>query len=139
MSIDNFVSRMENDQTVQGITNSTRTRPLFISKLETSLRERQFVVQSKRTIEELRTFIWENGKAQAQGGYNDDLVLALSFGLYVRDTALVYHQNGMDMTKATLNSLSISSTSMNNQSYLPTNPWEMKDGYGNNHDLNWLL
>ena len=139
MSIDNFVSRMENDQTVPGITNSTRTRPLFISKLETSLRERQFVVQSKRTIEELRTFIWENGKAQSQGGYNDDLVLALSFGLYVRDTALIYHQNGMDMTKATLNSLSISSTSINNRSYLPTNPWEMRDGYGNNHDLNWLL
>jgi hypothetical protein len=45
----------------------------------------------------------------------------------------------MDMTKATLNSLSISSTGINNRSYLPTNPWEMKDGYGNNHDLNWLL
>ncbi len=139
MSIDNFVARMENDQTVPGITNSSRTRPLFISKLESTLRDRQFVLQSKRSIEELRTFIWENGKAQAQNGYNDDLTMALSFGLYIRDTALVYHQNGLDLTKAALSSLSISSTSAVNSPYMGQNPWEMKDGFGNAHDLNWLL
>ncbi len=140
MSVDAFVNRMENDQTVQGITNSTRTRPLFISKLETALRERQFVIQSKRLIEELRTFIWEHGKAQAQGGYNDDLVMALSFGLYVRDTALIYHQNGMDMTKATLNSFSIStSNDFRMTATYGVDPWKMKDGHGETHDLNWLL
>ncbi len=139
MSIDNFVHKMENDQTVPGLTNSSRTRPLFISKLESSLREKSFIFQSKRMLEELRTFIWENGKAQAQSGYNDDLTMALSFGLYVRDTALVYHQNGIEMAKATLNGINISQTNISSGTYTSDNPWQMKDDFGNTYDLNWLM
>jgi hypothetical protein len=90
-------------------------------------------------LEELRTFIWENGKAQAQGGYNDDLTMALSFGLYIRDTALVYHQNGLDITKAALNNINIASSGISSGTYMNDNPWQMKDGYGNTHDLNWLM
>jgi hypothetical protein len=139
MSIDNFVYKMENDQTVPGLTNSSKTRPLFISKLESSLRDKQFVFHSKRQLEELRTFIWEHGKAQAQNGYNDDLTMALSFGLYIRDTALVYHQNGMDMTRATLSNINIASSGISSGTYMEQNPWQMKDGHGNTHDLNWLM
>ena len=139
LSIDNFISKIENDQTVPGITNSSKTRPLFISKLESTLREKQFVVQSKRSLEELRTFIWENGKAQAQNGYNDDLVMALSFGLYIRDTALVYHQNGLDLAKAALNGINISNSGISSGTYIDNNPYQMKDGFGNTYDLNWLL
>jgi hypothetical protein len=139
MSIDNFVYKMENDQTIPGITNKSTTRPLFISKLESSLRGKEFIFHSKRMLEELRTFIWHHGKAQAQSGYNDDLVMALSFGLYIRDTALVYHQNGTDMTRATLSNINIASSGISAGSYMENNPWQMKDGYGNTHDLNWLM
>ena len=139
MSIDNFVYKMEKDQTIPGITNKQTTRPLFISKLESSLRGKEFIFHSKRTLEELRTFIWHHGKAQAQGGYNDDLVMALSFGLYIRDTALVYHQNGMDMTRATLSNINIASSGISSGTYMEQNPWQMKDGHGNTHDLNWLM
>jgi hypothetical protein len=139
MSIDNFVYKMENDQTVPGLTNSSRTRPLFISKLESSLREKTFIFHSKRMLEELRTFIWEHGKAQAQSGYNDDLTMALSFGLYIRDTALVYHQNGTDMTRATLSNISIASSGISSGTYIDQNPWQMQDGHGNTYDLNWLM
>jgi hypothetical protein len=139
MSIDNFVYKMENDQTIPGITNKSTTRPLFISKLESSLRGKEFIFHSKRTLEELRTFIWHHGKAQSQSGYNDDLVMALSFGLYVRDTALVYHQNGTDMTRATLNNINIASSGISSGTYRENNPWQMKDVHGNTHDLNWLM
>jgi hypothetical protein len=139
MSIDNFVYKMEKDQTIPGITNKQTTRPLFISKLESSLRGKEFIFHSKRMLEELRTFIWHHGKAQAQGGYNDDLVMALSFGLYIRDTALVYHQNGMDMTRATLSNINIASSGISSGTYMEQNPWQMKDGHGNTHDLNWLM
>ena len=139
MSIDNFVYKMEKDQTIPGITNKQTTRPLFISKLESSLRGKEFIFYSKRMLEELRTFIWHHGKAQAQGGYNDDLVMALSFGLYIRDTALVYHQNGMDMTRATLSNINIASSGISSGTYMEQNPWQMKDGHGNTHDLNWLM
>jgi len=139
MSIDNFVYKMENDQTIPGITNKSTTRPLFISKLESSLRSKEFIFRSKRTLEELRTFIWHHGKAQSQSGYNDDLVMALSFGLYVRDTALVYHQNGIDMTRATLNNINVASSGISSGTYMEQNPWQMKDGHGNTYDLNWLM
>ena len=53
-------------------------------------------------MEELRTFIWKNGRAEAQTGYNDDLIMSLATACYVRDTALKYAQQGIDITKATL-------------------------------------
>jgi hypothetical protein len=139
MSIDNFVYKMEKDQTIPGITNKQTTRPLFISKLESSLRGKEFIFHSKRMLEELRTFIWHHGKAQAQSGYNDDLVMALSFGLYIRDTALVYHQNGTDMTRATLNNINVASSGISSGTYRENNPWQMKDVHVNTHDLNWLM
>jgi hypothetical protein len=36
----------------------------------------------------MKTFIWKYGRAEAQQGYNDDLVMSFGMGLYVRDTAL---------------------------------------------------
>ena len=56
------------------------------------------IIRSVRTIEELRVFVWENGKAQASSGYNDDLVMALGIGLWVRDTALKLYQEGINLT-----------------------------------------
>ena len=46
------------------------------------------IIKSTRLVEELFTFIYHNQKAQALEGYNDDLVMSLSIGLWVRDTAL---------------------------------------------------
>jgi hypothetical protein len=35
-------------------------------------------------------------------GYNDDLVMSLGIGLWVRDTALKLRQEGIDLTKNTI-------------------------------------
>ena len=53
-------------------------------------------------MEELEVFIWNGSKAEAMAGYNDDLVMALSIGLWVRDTALKLRQRGIDITKMQL-------------------------------------
>ena len=63
-----------------GFSTTISTRPVIISKLELYFREKSVVVHSIRLINELKTFIWENGKAQAAENYNDDLVMAL--GIY---------------------------------------------------------
>jgi hypothetical protein len=139
LSIDNFISKYENNQMVPGLTNSLKTRPLFISKLESVLRGREFIFQSKRLLEELKTFIWDNGKAQSQNGYNDDLCLALSFGLYIRDTALVYHQNNADLTMAVLNNIKMSNPVITSNKNIAQDPWSMQDSFGNQHSLKWLL
>jgi hypothetical protein len=94
-------------------------------------------------LEELRVFIWMHGKAQAQTGYNDDLVMALGIGLFTRDTGVKFRQQGMDLTRASLGG--ISSTAGNysgaGMSKLPNgaaNPYQMEAQHGV-EDLTWLL
>ena len=140
---DNFLSRNENNL-VPGFTNSTKTRPLVVSKLEAYMRERGCIIQSRRLLEELRTFIWKNGKAQATDGYNDDLVMAFGFGLFLRDTALRFNQSAMDLTRASLGGIGkvsyISGPSISTpHSPINENPWQMDTGMGGVEDISWLV
>ena len=63
----------------------------------------------------MKTFIWKYGRAEAQQGYNDDLVMSFGIGLYVRDTALKFRQHGLDVTKAALGSFHKSTTSISRE------------------------
>ena len=87
---------------VPGVSTTSRTRPLMISALEMYMREGTPIIKSKRLIQELFVFVWLNGKAQAQVGYNDDLVMAYSIGLWLRDTSLKLRQHGIELNKRAL-------------------------------------
>jgi hypothetical protein len=127
---------------VPGFTTSMKTRPLVISKMVSYLHEKSVTVRSKRLLEELRTFVWKNGKAQALSGYNDDLTMAFGIGVFLRDTALHFRQQGVDMARAALGSVHstnyqapniyTSNTSMKN-------PYEMENPHGGKEDISWLL
>ena len=80
--------RADERQMVAGFSTTSKTRPLIVSKLDEYFREKAVTVRSNRLIDELFTFIFMNGRAEAMKGYNDDLVMAFSIGLWVRDTAL---------------------------------------------------
>jgi len=144
ITMDNFLSRNDNNL-VPGFTNSTKTRPLVISKLEAYMRERACIIQSRRTLEELRTFVWKHGKAQANDGYNDDLIMAFGIGMFLRDTVLKFSQTGMDLTRASLGGIGrISYNTSAASAYSPhspqsTNPWHMDDGKGGMEDISWLV
>ena len=124
---------------VPGFSMTSRTRPLVISKLDMYMRERTPIIHSKRLIEELFVFIWNGSRAEAQRGYNDDLVISFSTGLWVRDTALKLRQQGIDLTKTTLGYMSKSSTGVYSNRNLGQDPWKQKDQHGNDQDLTWLL
>lgn len=141
-TIESYLKKHENDKLVPGFTNSTKTRPLIISKLVSFLRERGITIRSKRLIHELRTFIWKNGKAQAASGYNDDLVLAYAIALFVRDTALITMQQGQDLIRAQLKSLTKLNT-RKEEVYTrhpqnQQNPYEITVG-NRTEDITWLL
>jgi hypothetical protein len=127
---------------VPGFTTSMKTRPLAISKLVSYIHEKSVIIQSKRLLSELKTFVWKNGKAQSQNGYNDDLVMAFGIGLFLRDTALRSRQQNMDLTRATLGSFHSNQQqasfgySANPQN---DNPYKMDTGIGGNEDISWLL
>ena len=152
------INKMEKNM-IPGFSTTVKTRPLIISKLEMYLREKAFVLNSIRTWEELSTFIWNtNGKAEAMRGYNDDLVMALAIGLWVRDTALRYQTQASELTKASLNGISMVKSDIqtiySSRNEIAKKAWQMplhsggKNAYGkrntqigtdNTEDMTWLL
>jgi len=71
-----------------GINTNRRTRPLMINKLNDYLKEISIenseypiIINSKRTTDEMWTFVVLNNRAEALKGYHDDLILALSIAL----------------------------------------------------------
>ena len=135
------MAKFERDKLVPGFTMSLKTRPLVIAKMTEYVRERSVVLQSKRLLGEMRVFIWRNGKAQAQSGYNDDLVMAFATALYVRDTAIRMRQQGMDLSRATMSSfvnLNQRNTGVYNVAPMRNNPYLMETP-GGQEDLTWLL
>jgi len=129
----------EERRQVAGFTTSAKTRPLIISKLDEYFRNKEVIVQSLRLIDELFTFIWYTNRAEAMRGYNDDLVMAFSIGLWVRDTALRLRQERMDLAKVAINSISTTGFSMGSANErMRANPYEMNIGDGN-EDIRWLL
>ncbi len=100
---------------VPGFSTSVKTRPLIIAKLEEFIRNKLIKLYSTRTISEMKTFIWRNGKPQAMKGYHDDLIMALAIACWVRDTALQANARDLNYQKAFSDAIITSRTSMNTQ------------------------
>ena len=88
----------------------------------------------------MKTFVWKNNRPEAQNGYHDDLVMSFGIGLYVRDTALRLQQQGIELTRASLDNITkhnysgfYSSVNSNAQKQ-----WDWNVG-GENEGLTWLL
>ena len=130
--------RIADRNMVAGFSMTMKTRPLVVSKLEEYFREKSVIVRSNRLIDELFVFIYNNNKAEAMQGYNDDLVMSFALTLWVRDTALRLRNEGIELTKRTLSGAS--------SQMLPVKPsnennsWEMEVGpKGEKESLEWLI
>jgi hypothetical protein len=102
-----------NDRAIAGFTTSTKTRPLIVAKLEEFVRNKLIRTYSSRLFHEVKTFIWQNGKPQAMRSYNDDLIMALAIGCWVRDTALQVNHREIEYKKAMLDGIMTNSREMN--------------------------
>ena len=123
---------------VPGFSMNSKTRPLVISKLETYFREKTPIVRSKRLIDELLVFIWTGQRAEAQRGYNDDLVMSFGTALWVRDTALRLHQQGMDLSRKTLGHFGKSNPGLYTNTSVQNNSWKWGVP-GGDENLTWLI
>jgi len=137
---DTYINKYEDhSKMTPGFTMSLRTRPLVINKGREYFGDHSVIIRSKRLIEEMKVFVWKNGRAEAQTGYNDDLVMSYSMGMYLRDTALKNKAQGIELTRAALNN--ISRPSQYQGAYFASgmdNPYSMKTNDGN-EDISWLL
>ena len=92
---------------VPGFTTSSKTRPLIVAKMEEFIRNKLITIYSSRIIDEFKTFIWNNNKAQAMRSYHDDLVMALAIGCWVRDTALSINKKDLEYKKAMMDAMKL--------------------------------
>ena len=98
---------------IAGFSTTMKTRPLIVAKLEEFIRNKLIKVYSSRIINEMKTFIWKNGKPQAMKGYNDDLIMALAIACWVRDTALQANARDLNYQKAFVDAIITTKTTMN--------------------------
>jgi len=127
---------------VPGFSMNLKTRPLVVSKIISFMNEYSVDIRSKRTTDELRTFIYKNGRPEAARGNNDDLVMPLGVFLFLRETTLQYHQQGIEMSRATLGSISSvrsESPKVYRSNLYEENPYKMDTGIGGMEDISWLL
>jgi len=123
---------------VAGFSMTMKTRPLVIAKLDEYFREKSVIVRSNRLIDELFVFIYNNNKAEAMTGYNDDLVMSLAIGLWVRDTALRLKAEGIELQRKTLSG--ISSQMLPQKPTNENDSWDWEIGPDKKKEsLDWLI
>jgi hypothetical protein len=127
-----------NSDMTPGFTMSMRTRPLVVNKFREYVGDRSVTIHSKRLLEEMKVFIWKNGRPEAQSGYNDDLVMAFGMAMFLRDTSLKFQQYSHDMTRATLGNMSKTNYIGGYNSNQVQNPYSVKTDHGQ-EDITWLL
>jgi len=141
LNAESYLERIDDpSRMVPGFSMNLRTRPLVINKFREYVGDKSVIIQSKRLLEEMKVFIWRNGRPEAQSGYNDDLVMSFGMAMYVRDTALKFKSQNLDLTRATLSN--IMTVKSNQQGSFTINgkpnPYNMNIG-GQNEDISWLL
>lgn len=103
-----FIEEYQADQmsnAVPGFTTTSKTRPLIVAKMEEFIRNNLIKIYSSRLLSEMKTFVWNNGRAEAMRSYNDDLIMACAVGCWVRDTALAVNQRDAEYAKAFIGSI----------------------------------
>lgn len=114
LPVDPYYAQMRNDY-LPGYAVTSANRTEMLSKMEQYIRLGDIKVNSPRLLEEIKTFIvTEHNRPEAQRGYNDDLIMALAGGLWVREEGFLYTYRSDELTKAMLNSMSTSRTNTRN-------------------------
>lgn len=134
------VDIIDEEKMTIGFTTSTKTRDKVLSSLREARLDGSLKVRSRRAHSEFKTFIWKRGKPQAQSGRNDDILMSLAIGCYLRNTAIRFKTQGLEMQRAVLGGIVRTSyntiykpTAINNNPYMWTNPYD-----GTVEDISWL-
>jgi len=141
LTADSYLRVFEgNSEMVPGFTMSMRTRPLCINKFREFIGDRSVTIRSKRLLEEMKVFIWRNGRPEAQSGYNDDLVMSFGIGMFLRDTSLKFQQQSLDSARAALGAVKSNNVGYSGgySSNGANNPYSIDVG-GKKENINWLL
>jgi hypothetical protein len=135
-------SAQYSSNSVPGFSTTMKTRPLIVAKLDEFVRNNVIKINSQRTVNELDTFIWVNGRPEAQKSYNDDLVMSLAIACWVRDTAVINNERNLEYSKAFLGAITKSRNYLNTsipgmQNY--ENRQKLEQQYNVYKEFAWLI
>jgi hypothetical protein len=135
-----------NSGLVPGYSTSAKSRPLMLERMRDFVENKVVTIRSIRLLEELRVFVWRNNKQQAMQGYNDDLVMAFSIGLYLRETSLRFKTTMDTLTAVGINNIgrlgSEGPANYSNNPYSQQNSWTQEISTPNGqeqYDISWLI
>lgn len=143
-----FVEEYQADQmtnAVPGFSTTSKTRPLIVAKMEEFIRNGLIKIYSSRLLAEMRTFVWNSGRAEAMRSYNDDLIMACAVACWVRDTALAVNQRDAEYAKAFVGAITKSTSDLDTRinGMIGTQKLQMKDAVRQHHknitDFPWLF
>lgn len=132
-----YFNNLDPSEMVPGFKMTLQTRPALLLKFQEYVLEKALIIRSKRLLKEMDVFIWKNGRPEAQYGYNDDLVISMAIGMYLRDTAFKINEQNIKLTKNLLNNIQKHNIIYSSKNTIP-NPYKMNIG-GEEEDLKWLL
>ena len=126
-----------------GVYVSVKTRPLIIAKFEEFVRNNIITIRSKRTANELTTFIWNHGRAEAMRSYNDDLVMPAAIACWVRDTAIQNNIKDLQYRTAILGSMAVANRTFDTRvsgmfGYKPPKN-SLQEKYSEYQQHSWIL
>lgn len=102
-----------------GFLTTKESKEKILANLEELIRNQRLQINSLRTFEELKTFVWNGSKVGAMKGYNDDLIMSLAIGMWIAgNNATTYSVNGIENANVLLKGMQI-----NNKSFQQTFPF----------------
>lgn len=115
------------DDIIPGFQTTKKTRPLIINSLKNYLREGELKIYSERIINQFKTFVYHKDRAEAEYGANDDLIMALAIGLYIRDTEYIMLETTQAQIVADIQTFEVKTTTLQNNKPITQIEKEMMD------------
>lgn len=99
-----------NDHKVPGF-NVGANRVSMIGEFERVVRTDELKIRSNRTTNEMKTFVYKNGRADHMDGFHDDSIMGLAMAIWVIQHAFKRLEKFNNSIKAMLNSYMVSNSS----------------------------
>lgn len=97
------MEQYKRDDKIPGLQVNT-IRLALIANFEEKIRTNQVKIRSVRMIQEMKTFIYKNGRPDHMEGYHDDLIFAMAMALWVLEHSFKKLERLERQTKAMLSS-----------------------------------
>lgn len=102
---DNLYIEYKNKKQSVGVRTGKDNRPMFLTALQNRIMDGTLTINSKRFVNELKTFIFNpiTRRAEAQKGKHDDTIIPISMALFIREKTMQNDETNLKTQNTTSN------------------------------------